>query len=495
LGGRIFSELIFFQTTYADRAAAGYFQRRLFYLYRFFAAMLNHLENSETWKTIKLALPIIIGELAQMSLHLIDTAMVGAVSYRHLAAASLVMNAVNIPFVIGIGMTISVSQMVSMANGRRDIPLVSHYLFNGFCICSVFAIIISLGLVSGRHILFHLGQDPEVAKLAYPFMLLVGISIIPMLLFMTLKQFTDGLEYTRTAMILSLGALPVNAFLNWLFIFGHWGLPRLELAGAGWATLITRTLIFVVLAIIILKHGTFRKYMAMSRRQWKLNGKTIRELLHIGVPSSLQLGMEVSAFAISGIIIGTISAVAQAAHQIALSCASFTFMVSMGLSQAGSIRVSNAYGRSDWTKIRVIGRTTLATALIYGSCCAVCFILFRRELPGLFNSNPEVVRLASVLLLFAAVFQISDSTQAIGAGLLRGIKDVKMPTWFISIAYWVVGLPAGYILAFHFDMRAPGIWLGFIAGLTIASVLLVIRFMGRAGKVKKTKQEVLKDGS
>jgi MATE family multidrug resistance protein len=250
-----------------------------------------------------------------------------------------------------------------------------------------------------------------------------------------------------------------------------------------------------VLAIIILKHGTFRKYMAMSRRQWKLNGKTIRELLHIGVPSSLQLGMEVSAFAISGIIIGTISAVAQAAHQIALSCASFTFMVSMGLSQAGSIRVSNAYGRSDWTKIRVIGRTTLATALIYGSCCAVCFILFRRELPGLFNSNPEVVRLASVLLLFAAVFQISDSTQAIGAGLLRGIKDVKMPTWFISIAYWVVGLPAGYILAFHFDMRAPGIWLGFIAGLTIASVLLVIRFMGRAGKVKKTKQEVLKDGS
>ncbi|HEY4154205.1 MAG TPA: MATE family efflux transporter [Puia sp.] len=444
--------------------------------------MLDNIKNTETYKTIHLAVPVIIGELAQMSLHLIDTAMVGAISYKHLAAASLVMNAVNIPFVIGMGMTISVSQMVSMANGRRDAQRVSHYLFNGFILCSVFAVLISLGLISCRRILFHLGQDPEVAELAYPFMLLVGISIIPMLLFMTLKQFTDGLEYTRTAMILSLGALPINAFLNWLFIYGHWGFPRLELAGAGWATLITRTVIFVVLGLIVLKHGTFRKYMIISSRQWKLNRKTFRELLHIGIPSSLQLGVEVSAFAVSGIIIGTISAVAQAAHQIALSCASFTFMVSMGLSQAGSIRVSNAYGRSDWTRIRVIGKTTLVTALIYGSCCALCFILLRRQLPALFNQDPDVVQLAGFLLLFAAVFQISDSTQAIGAGLLRGIKDVKIPTGFVSIAYWAIGLPLGYILAFHFRMGAPGIWLGFIAGLTMASFLLVIRFIRMAGK-------------
>ena len=438
---------------------------------------MSRWADTEVYKTIRLALPIIIGELAQMSLHLIDTAMVGAISYKHLAAAALVLNAVNVPFVLGIGMTISVSQMVSMANGRRDDQQVSHYLFNGFCLCSVFAIIISLGLISSRRVLFHLGQDPEVVRLAYPFMLLVGISIIPMLLFMTLKQFTDGLEYTRTAMLLSLGALPVNAFLNWLLIYGNWGFPRLELVGAGWATLITRVLIFLVLGVIILKHGIFRRYMIISHRQWKFNGKTLRELLHIGVPSSLQLGMEVGAFAVSGIIIGTISAVAQAAHQIALSCASLTFMVSMGLSQAGSIRVSNAYGRSDWKKIGVIGRSTLITALLYGSFCALCFILFRWQLPGLFNRNPEVMHLTAVLLLFAAVFQISDSTQGIGAGLLRGIKDVKIPTLLVSIAYWVIGLPVGLVLAFHFGLHARGIWLGFIAGLTMASVLLLIRFI------------------
>ncbi|HTI08291.1 MAG TPA: MATE family efflux transporter [Puia sp.] len=431
----------------------------------------------EAYQTIRLALPIIIGELAQMALHIIDTAMVGAISYKQLAAVALVVNVLNIPFVLGIGMTISVSQMVSMAHGRRDGLLVSHYLFNGFCLCALTALVISAGLVSGRNILFHLGQDPEVVHFALPFMQLMGWSIIPMLLFMTLKQFTDGLEFTKTAMILSLAGMPVNIFLNWLLIYGNWGFPRLELVGAGWATLITRTLLFVVLGLVIFKHATFRRYIAVSRRQWRLRSGTLRELLHIGVPSSLQLGMESGAFAASGILIGTIGAIAQAAHQIAISCASFTFMVSMGLAQAGSIRVSNAYGRTDWPKISLIGRSTLVTAVLYGLFCAIGFILLRNVLPGAFNRNTSVMEMGSVLLLYAAIFQISDSTQATGAGLLRGIKDVKRPTILIAIAYWVIGLPLGYVLAFIFHMGASGMWLGFIAGLTMASLFLIARFL------------------
>jgi len=440
---------------------------------------MSNWKDKEVYKTIQLAIPIIMGELAQMSLHLIDTAMVGAISYKHLAAASLVMTAANIPFVIGIGMTISVSQLVSMANGRRDHQLISHYLFNGFLLCTFFALVISGGLVFGRNLLKHLHQDPQVVELALPFMSLVGLSIIPMLLFMTLKQFTDGLEYTKTAMMLSLSAMPINIFLNWLLIYGHWGFPRLELVGAGYATLITRTLIFVMLAWIILKHKTFRRFIAVSESQWRYSFKTIRELLRIGIPSSIQLGVEVVAFAVSGIIIGTISAVSQAAHQIALSCAAFTFMVSMGLSQAGSIRVSNAFGRSDWNKIRLIGKTTLITALLYGSFCGLIFIIFRWQLPLIFNENPEVVSLSALLLLFAAVFQISDATQATGAGLLRGIKDVKIPTILITLAYWVIGLPFGWLFAFHYHMGAAGMWLGLIVGLTLASVFLGARFISR----------------
>lgn len=442
----------------------------------------------EAKRTMNLAFPIILGEVAQMMLGIIDTAMVGAVGYKQLAAAALVISVMNIPFVFGIGITISVSQMVSMAHGRRDGKLVSHYLFNGFWLCAISAVIISLGIELSKNILFHLDQDPEVALLALPYLQIMGWSVIPMLLFLALKQFTDGLEFTKTAMILSLSAIPLNAFLNWLLIYGNWGFPRMELMGAGWGTLITRTLIFLVLGLIVLYHKTFRKYIAVRKRVWKLKWTTMKDLLHIGIPSSFQITMEAGAFAVSGILIGTIGAVEQAAHQIALSLASLTFMVSMGLSQAGSIRTSNAFGRDDRNAIRLIGKSTLIMAMIYGTFCAVIFIFFRHQLPYIFNDDKEVVSMAAYLLLFAALFQISDSTQSISAGLLRGIKDVKVPTYFIAIAYWVVGLPVGCLLAFYFKMGAAGIWTGFITGLTFSAAFLSLRFrkMVRTNKLQQT---------
>lgn len=438
--------------------------------------------RKEAVQTLRLAFPIIIGELAQMSLHLIDSAMVGAINYKQLAATALVINGINIPFVFGIGMTISVSQMVSMAHGRGDQKAVSHYLFNGFVLCAFTAVAISCLLVFGRGFLHHLGQDPEVVDYAIPFLKLIGLSIIPMLLFMTLKQFADGLEYTRTAMVMSLLSMPLNIFLNWLLIFGNWGFPRLELLGAGWSTLITRTLMFLALLVLILRHRNFSSFISLRKTEWVLRRKTLKELLGIGVPSSLQIGMEAGAFAVTGIIIGTIGAVAQAAHQIALSCASFTFMVSMGLSQAGSIRTSNAFGRNDWTKISVIGKSTVLTAVLYGVFCAAAFVAFRHQLPFVFTKNGEVQILAGLLLLMAGIFQISDSTQAVGAGLLRGIKDVKTPTVLIGIAYWIIGIPSGYLFAHHFHMGAAGMWLGLILGLTFASVFLQTRFFKMAGR-------------
>lgn len=436
----------------------------------------------EAGNTLKLALPIIFGELAQMSLHLIDTAMIGYTGYKQLAAASLVLNVINIPFVFGIGITISVAQMVSLAHGQSDKQQVSHYFYNGFWLCAVSAIIIAAALLLGKDILHHLGQDTEVVELAMPFMNLMSLSIIPMVLFMTLKQFADGLEYTKTAMTLSIVAIPLNAFLNWLLIYGHWGFPRLELVGAGYATLITRTLIFVLLGAVILKHKVFRKYILVAKNQWHIRWQTIRQLLKIGIPSSLQIGMEAGAFASSGIIIGTIGAAPQAAHQIALSCASFAFMVSMGLSQAGSIRVSNAYGSSNWSRILTIGKSTTMLAIIYGSISCTLFMIFRYQLPFLFNDEAMIVKTAAGLLLLAAIFQIPDAIQATSAGLLRGIKDVNTPTLFIFIAYWVLGLPIGYLMAFHFGMNEKGIWIGFISGLSFSALMLTFRFLKKVRK-------------
>jgi len=432
---------------------------------------------NEAKKTLQLSLPIIFGEIAQMSLHLIDTAMAGALGYKQLAAASLVLAVLNIPFVVGIGMTISVSQLVSMSHGRKDAQKVSHYFYNGFWLCAVTALIISFGLELGKGILFHLKQDPEVAKMAVPFMQLMGWSVIPMLLYMSLKQFADGLEKTRTAMIITLAGVPLNILLNWLLIFGNWGFPRLELVGAGWSTLITRILMFLSLGAVILWHPVFKRYVAVRKNQWKMKMQTLRELLHIGIPSGLQIGMEGGAFAVSGIIIGSIGATEQAAHQIALTCASFTFMVSLGLAQGSSIRVSNAFGTGNRLKILAIGKSTLVTGLLYGIFCATLFIVLRNVLPRGFNDNVNVIEMASLLLVLAAIFQISDATQAIGAGLLRGIKDVKVPTILVFIAYWVIGIPVGYLLAFKAGMGASGMWIGFIAGLSCSSVFLCVRFM------------------
>lgn len=438
--------------------------------------------KTEARNTLKLALPIIFGELAQMSLHLIDTAMIGYTGYKQLAAAALVLNVINIPFIFGIGVTISVAQMVSLAHGKFDKQQVSHYFFNGFWLCAVFGVLISLGLFFGRDILLHLKQDPEVVELAMPFMTLMSFSIIPMVLFMTLKQFADGLQYTKTAMALSIAAIPLNVFLNWLLIYGNWGFPRLELIGAGYATLITRVTIFVLLGIVILNHKVFKKYMAVSKTQWKIKKETLIQLLKIGIPSSLQIGMEAGAFAVSGILVGTIGAAEQAAHQIALSSAAFAFMVSLGLSQAGSIRVSHAFGSSNWKRIAVIGKSTVVLALIYGAVCCVLFAVFKQQLPLLFNHEEKVISIAAALLLFAAAFQIPDAVQATSAGLLRGIKDVNVPTLFIFIAYWVLGIPLGYLMAFHFGMAEKGVWVGFISGLSFSAIFLTIRFL------KKTRQ-------
>jgi multidrug resistance protein, MATE family len=432
--------------------------------------------KKEALHTIKLSGPIILGELTQMSLGLINSAMVGHLGYHQLAAASLVNGVLNIPYVFGIGMTMSISQTVATAHGQQDRQKISHYLFNGLFLSAITAIIISLIIEIGNPIVFHLGQDQEVAKLASPYLRLMGFSVIPMLLFFALKQFTDGLELTRTAMMLSMLSMPLNVLLDWTFIFGHFGFKSYGLIGAGFGTLITRTLILIALAFIIFFHKQFKGFIAVRKHQWHIKWLTQKEMMHIGVPSSIQAILEVGAFAVSGILVGTFGAVELAAHQIAIQLASFTFMVSLGLAQGSSIRIGNAFGRKDWNIIQNIGKSTYITGLMYGVFCAILFILMRNQLPHIFTKDFAVLKLAGALLFFAAVFQISDATQAIGVGVLRGIKDVKAPTIFMTISYWALGIPLGWILAKYLNMGVYGIWIGFVIGLTFTAILLFFRF-------------------
>lgn len=431
-------------------------------------------------RTLQIATPLIISNVSQIGLGLIDSAMIGAVDYRQLAASSLVINIISIAQVLGMGMAIAISPLAAIANGQNNKFEASKVLYNGFLLSTLVAVLIAVTLVCSNRLLFSLGQDQYVATLAVPFFKLLAWSMIPMLMFAAVKQFCDGLEYTKTAMTLSLISLPLNAFLNWIFIYGRFGFPRMELTGAGLGTLITRILIAVTLIIIVWRHKIFKPYIKIRQTAWKIDAKTFKELLHIGVPTSLTYGMEVAAFSISGVMIGWLGATAQAAHQIALNLATATFMAAAGLSLGGSIRVANAHGKNEKALLRNIGTSTISGGLIYGFICAVLFILLRNQLPTLFTNNSEVAVACSTLLVLAALFQISDATQSIGVGLLRGIRDVKMPTVFVAIAYWVIGIPVGYFLCFNRDMGASGIWLGFVTGLSASSLLLNIRFLKKS---------------
>ena len=439
----------------------------------------------ELSKTLKIAVPLIISNISQMALGLIDSAMIGPIDYRQLAASSLVINVLAIPMVLGAGMMMAISPLVAMANGRQDIYGASKILFNGFFMSLVTGCLLVTIVLCTSGLLWHLGQEDIVVTYALPYYKVMACSFIPMLIFYAAKQFSDGLEITKTAMILSLSSLPLNAFLNWIFIYGHWGAPRLELFGTGIATLITRLIIAGILVTIIFRHKIYKPYLAVRNQAWKVSSKTIKDLLHIGIPSSLQYGMESAAFSVSGVMIGWLGATSQAAHQIALNMASTTFMASMGLSLAASIRVANAYGRKEVLLMNVIGKNTIITGLIFGLLCALVFILLQHQLPNIFTNNAGVAAISSTLLVYGAFFQISDATQAIGVGLLRGMRDVKIPTLLVAIAYWVIGIPLGYYLAFVTKMGASGIWIGFIAGLTMSSILLNSRFLKQSSRMAR----------
>ena len=432
--------------------------------------------KNEIKRTLQIAFPLILGNMTQMSLNLIDTAMVGAIDYKQLAAAALVTNLLAIPYVMGIGLTTALTPLIAIASGKGNKFEVSRYLYNGVILCSIISIFIAVGLSFSDKIVFHLGQDAEVATLSIPYLKIMGWSIIPMVFFLALKQFCDALEQTKVAMFLSLLSMPINVLLNWIMIYGHWGFPRMELEGAGIATLISRIFIAFALLWVVFNNERFKEYIDLRKEAWKINLHSFTQILKLGIPSGLQFGLEVGAFSVSGIIIGWFGATQQAAHQIALNIASFTFMIIMGLATAGSIRISNALGRNNILQMRNIGLSTLAIGIGYGVFSGLLFIIFHNQLPQIFNQDIEVVSLAAHLLLFAALFQISDSTQAIGIGLLRGMRDVKIPTLSVIIAYWIIGLPLGYYLGVKFDMKATGMWIGLVLGLTVSSILLNIRF-------------------
>jgi MATE family multidrug resistance protein len=275
-------------------------------------------------------------------------------------------------------------------------------------------------------------------------------------------------------MVLSIGSIPLNALLNWIFIYGNLGFEPMGLTGAGLGTLITRFIILGCMLAFVLNHSKFASFRTYFFTGWKDRGIAL-SLLKIGVPAGIQYVVEVAAFSLSGIMAGWISAEAQAAHQIALSLASTTYMISIGLAVAGGIKVAEALGRKDATDLRNINKKVIKMSVLWGGICALFFIGFQNTLPQWFTNDGAVIKTAAMLLVWAAIFQIGDSVQANAAGLMRGRQEMKFPTYFVIFAYWVITIPLCYYLGFTQDGGIQGIWIGLSLGLTIAAAGLTWR--------------------
>lgn len=453
----------------------------------FFAAYSPHLRA-----TISLSIPVMIGQLGQILMGFIDNLMIGNLGYVPLSAAALANGIFIIFFVFGMGVTFAISPLVAEADSAGNPEQVGKLLRQGTWVGLAISLIMGLIILFAGELLPYLNQPAEDVELAQPYLRIIGISIIPGILFLVFKQFSDGLSLTRIAMYVTLVGLVINVFCNWLLIYGNLGFPRLELDGAGYATLISRMFMFILMAGYVFFSKNFLHYNLMMG-WFKLRPKVIRKILEIGIPSGFQFFSELAAFVGAVVMIGWMEngSANRAAHQIAIQIAAVTYMIVSGIAAGATIRVGNALGRKDSLAVKQAGMAGIYLSVVFMSLSAVAFLLFRDWLPTLFVEDPFVLNLAANLLILAAAFQLFDGIQVVALGILRGIQDVRIPTLITVAAYWGIGLGLGYVFAFPLGSGIVGIWYGLILSLAFASVFLTWRFRILTRKMMHEKKPII----
>ena len=432
---------------------------------------------SEQYKiSLNLAYPVIIGQLGQILVSVADSIMVGKfLGTIPLAAVSLAVSILIIPMVFAIGVAYGLTPLVAGADGERNPASATKYFKNSLLLNSILGLLI-FGLIALFAQVAHLlGQDERVVEEALPYIYVVAFSILPMMSFFTFKQFAEGLSDTKAAMRVSLAANLLNVILNYPFITGWGPFPKLGLIGAGVSTLLTRFIMLGGMAIYIRKKEKFALYWSHWHNS-KINGTTIREILKIGVPSGLQYVFEAGAFGMSGVIVGMIGPIQQAAHQIALNIASVSYMMVSGLGAAAAIRVGNQLGRKDYPMLRLAGQSLFHLTFFFMLITMMILITLRNLLPEFYSMDSEVLEYTTVLMVAAGIFQLPDGIQATALGALRGIKDVNIPTIICFIAYWIIALPICYYLGVILEKGPLGVWIGLTIGLSVASIALYRRF-------------------
>ncbi len=431
---------------------------------------------AEVRPTLALAVPIIVGQVSQMLMGITDSVMIGQTGTVPLAASSFGGNVFGVFYVVGIGLMLPVAVFVARARGAGRLEECGEYLRHGLALALGFGVIETAMMAALGTQLHGFQQPPEVLAAVNPFFLLIGASITPVLVYLALRQFAEAMGRPWVPMFMMLGSVGLNVFLNWVFIWGHLGAPALGLAGAGLATLISRVIGVWVIFEWLRRDVAMRG--AWPQRWWApLSRERLKKMLRLGLPTSGILFFESGAFTAAAIMMGWLGAAPLAAHQIALSCAGTTFMVSLGLSMAAGMRVSGAVGAGETPRLRPIGYSALALGVVISVFFMAVYFAAGRMVAGWFVDDAAVVALAAQLLVVAALFQVADGAQVIGAALLRGLTDVKLPAVITFVAYWLVAIPGGYVFGVHGKFGAVGIWMALAAGLGVAAVFLAWRFV------------------
>ncbi|NLP57973.1 MATE family efflux transporter [Lutibacter sp. B1] len=444
--------------------------------------------TSEFKNNLRLATPIMMGSLGHLLVGLIDDIMVGRLGPVELAATSLGNSLVFIAMSIGIGFSNALTPLIAESDGEGDKQKGRKVFQHGLILTTIIGITMYIMLLLIKPALYYLDQPDEVVVLALPYYEIVAMSMIPLMIFQGLKQFTDGLSQTKYAMYAIILTNAINILLNFMLIYGFWIFPRLELIGAALGTFISRIIMVLFIYAVLIKKEKFKVYMHRLKVA-EIEKKIFKKIISLGFPTALQMLFETGLFTASVLLAGTLGAFNQAANQIALKLSSTTFMVAVGIGVASTIRVGNQKGLKDFIELRRIAFSNFLLTLIIMTTFSIAFILLKDVLPWMFTDNLTVIKTASSLLIVAGLFQLSDGFQAVILGALRGLQDVKIPSGLTFVAYWIIGFPISFYLGRKTDLGTLGIWIGLFIALTSSAIMLFLRFNYLSNKLIKEKNE------
>ena len=424
---------------------------------------------------LQLSFPIIIAQIGAVLMGITDNIMVGDLGAAPLAAAGVANPIFFLIASIGIGVFAAMSPMVAKARSQRKHQECGLVLYAGMKLSFTLGLLLTVVLLLIANYFEIFQQKPAVEGLAKSYLRVLATSTIPMMFFLAVKHFSDGLGMARPAMIVTVIGLAINVFFNWILIYGNLGFSAMGLYGSGLATLVARVIMACLMIVYVLESRFFQRYLPNILENHSTKTFT-KKILQLGLPSGFQYFFELGAFSGAAVIVGWLGVQELAAHNIIFSIATFTYMIAAGVSFAGAISVGDAMGTSNRAKILKAGIVSLGLVAICMLISSIILLIFGDLVINLYNKEEEVLNIAMSLLFIFAFYQLSDGIQAVGVGILRGLYDVNIPTLIAILAYWVVGLPMSYILSNALEWGVQGAWIGLSLGLTVSATLLTIRF-------------------